>query len=109
MSTLAMIPYGIGPQIRIGSELGIVLYIDIDESEVYTFIKEHFSECITYRRGVRYKLDKAIDMRRDNGENDWIHEGIIVLFTADDTPNEKDRNEVIKYFYNISATAVWRK
>lgn len=109
MSIPTMIPYGIGPQIRIGSELGIVLYIDIDESEIDTFIKEYFSECMTFRRGVRYKLDKAIDMRRNIGENDWIHEGIIVLFTTDDTPNEKDRNEVIKYIYNISATAVWRK
>ena len=109
MSTPTMIPYGIGPQIRIGSELGIVLYIDIDESEIDTFIKEHFSECMTYRRSVRYKLDKTINMRRHNGENNWIHEAIIVLFTTDDTPNEKDRNEVIKYIYNISATVVWRK
>lgn len=109
MSTPTMIPYGIGPQIRIGSELGIVLYIDIDESEIYTFTKEHFSECVTYRRGIRYKLDKAIDMRRNLGENNWIHEGILVLFTANDTPNEKDRNEVINYIYNITATAVWRK
>lgn len=109
MNIPTMIPCSIGPQIRIGSELGIVLYIDIDESEIDTFIKVYFSECMTYRRGVRYKLDKTIDMRRNIGENDWIHEGIIILFTTDDTPNEKDRNEVIKYIYNILATAVWRQ
>lgn len=109
MNNLTMIPYGIGPQIRIGSELGIVLYIDIDESKIDTFIKEHFSECMTYRRGVRYKLDKTMNIRRHNGENNWIDEGIIVLFTTDDTPNEKDRNEVINYIFNISATVVWRK
>ena len=102
---LAMIPYTIGPQIRIGSALGMWVYVDIDISQVYNFAKEHFSYCVTNRRGVRYKFDtvgivnRYMEFQTDAGVpvGEWIANGIIVVLTSKDLPNKTDRERVMQY------------
>lgn len=101
-----LIPYSIGPQVRIGSALGIMVYIDIDESRAYEWAKNNFSYCVTERRGVRYKFDTAlllcrkyVEMTRQETPNTvYIQEGILVLLTAKELPSTHDRDMVIKYF-----------
>lgn len=101
-----LIPYSIGPQVRIGSALGIMVYIDIDESRAYEWAKNNFSYCVTERRGVRYKFDTAlllcrkyVEMTRQGTPNTvYIQEGILVLLTAKELPSTHDREMIIKYF-----------
>lgn len=101
-----VIPYSIGPQVRIGSALGVMVYIDIDESRAYDWAKNNFSYCVTERRGVRYKFDTArllcrkyIEMTRQGTPNTvYIQEGILVLLTAKELPSTHDRDMIIKYF-----------
>lgn len=101
-----IIPYSIGPQVRIGSALGIMVYVDIDESRAYDWAKNNFSYCATERRGVRYKFDTArllcrkyIEMTRQGTPNTvYIQEGILVLLTAKELPSTHDRDMIIKYF-----------
>ena len=101
-----IIPYSIGPQVRIGSALGVMVYIDIDESRAYDWAKNNFSYCVTERRGVRYKFDTArllcrkyIEMTRQGIPNTvYIQEGILVLLTAKELPSTHDRDMIIKYF-----------
>ena len=101
-----IIPYSIGPQVRIGSALGVMVYVDIDESRAYDWAKNNFSYCVTERRGVRYKFDTArllcrkyIEMTRQGTPNTvYIQEGILVLLTAKELPSTHDRDMIIKYF-----------
>ena len=101
-----VIPYSIGPQVRIGSSLGVMVYIDIDESRAYDWAKNNFSYCVTERRGVRYKFDTArrlcrkyVEMTRQGTPNTvYIQEGILVLLTAKELPSTHDRDMIIKYF-----------
>lgn len=101
-----IIPYSIGPQVRIGSALGVMVYVDIDESRAYDWAKTNFSYCATERRGVRYKFDTArllcrkyIEMTRQGTPNTvYIQEGILVLLTAKELPSTHDRDMIIKYF-----------
>lgn len=101
-----VIPYSIGSQVRIGSALGVMVYIDIDESRAYDWAKNNFSYCVTERRGVRYKFDTArllcrkyIEMTRQGTPNTvYIQEGILVLLTAKELPSTHDRDMIIKYF-----------
>lgn len=101
-----LIPYSIGPQVRIGSALGVMVYVDIDESRAYGWAKNNFSYCATERRGVRYKFDTArllcrkyIEMTRQGTPNTvYIQEGILVLLTAKELPSTHDRDMIIKYF-----------
>ena len=101
-----IIPYSIGPQVRIGSALGIMVYVDIDECRAYDWAKNNFSYCATERRGVRYKFDTArllcrkyIEMTRQGTPNTvYIQEGILVLLTAKELPSTHDRDMIIKYF-----------
>lgn len=101
-----IIPYSIGPQVRIGSALGVMVYVDIDESRAYDWAKNNFSYCATERRGVRYKFDTArllcrkyIEMTRQGTPNTvYIQEGILVLLTAKELPSTHDRDMIIKYF-----------
>ena len=101
-----VIPYSIGPQVRIGSALGVMVYVDIDESRAYDWAKNNFSYCVTERRGVRYKFDTArllcrkyIEMTRQGTPNTvYIQEGILVLLTAKELPSTHDRDMIIKYF-----------
>lgn len=101
-----VIPYSIGPQVRIGSALGVMVYVDIDESRAYDWAKNNFSYCVTERRGVRYKFDTArrlcrkyMEMTRQGTPNTvYIQEGILVLLTAKELPSTHDRDMIIKYF-----------
>lgn len=101
-----IIPYSIGPQVRIGSALGVMVYVDIDESRAYDWAKNNFSYCATERRGVRYKFDTArllcrkyIEMTRQGTPNTvYIQEGILVLLTAKELSSTHDRDMIIKYF-----------
>ena len=101
-----VIPYSIGPQVRIGSALGVMVYVDIDESRAYDWAKNNFSYCVTERRGVRYKFDTArllcrkyVEMTRQGTPNTvYIQEGILVLLTAKELPSTHDRDTIIKYF-----------
>lgn len=100
------IPYSIGPQVRIGSALGIMVYVDIEEGRAYEWAKNNFSYCVTERRGIRYKFDTArllcrkyVEMTRQGTPNTvYIQEGILVLLTAKELPSTHDRDLVIKYF-----------
>lgn len=101
-----VIPYSIGPQVRIGSSLGVMVYVDIEESRVYDWAENNFSYCVTERRGVRYKFDTARLLCRKYMETTsqgtpntvYIQEGILVLFTAKELPSIHDRDMIIKYF-----------
>lgn len=101
-----VIPYSIGPQVRIGSALGVMVYVDIDESRAYDWAKNNFSYCVTEHRGVRYKFDTArrlcrkyMEMTRQGTPNTvYIQEGILVLLTAKELPSTHDRDMIIKYF-----------
>lgn len=101
-----VIPYSIGPHVRIGSSLGVMVYVDIEESRAYDWAKNNFSYCVTERRGVRYKFDTArrlcrkyMEMTRQGTPNTvYIQEGILVLLTAKELPSTHDRDMIIKYF-----------
>lgn len=103
-----LVSYNIERQLKVGSALGILINVDIEQQRVVSFIKENFSSIVTERRGIRYKYDTTVAIKRycelftENGvpKNEYIIVGYLVIFTDKLLPNEHDRNNLIKIMTN---------